>query len=290
VNFFLAAVLGLIQAATEFLPVSSTAHLLIFGELFGQSLGDERFRAFVAIIQVGTTIAVIAYFRAALWAVAGAVLAGIAARKPLGTHDARVGWLIVLGTIPAAVAGLLFEDRIEALGHEVIAFSLIFWGIVLLFAERFARHQRTLTDVGIRDAITVGLGQALALVPGTSRSGATITTGMLAGLTREAAARFSFLLSVPITLAAGGYKLVKVLPALRGQLDWMIATLIGTVVSLMFGYLVIDWLLRWLRTRSTYLFVAWRIAAGIVVGVLVWQGVLPETSPPVAAVALHAAP
>jgi undecaprenyl-diphosphatase len=290
VNFFLAAVLGIVQAATEFLPVSSTAHLLIFGELFGQSLADERFRAFVAIIQVGTTIAVIAYFRGALWAVAGAVLAGIASRKPFGTQDARVGWLIVLGTIPAAVAGLVFEARIEALGHEVIAFSLVFWGIVLLFAERFARHQRTLTEVGVRDAITVGLGQALALVPGTSRSGATITTGMLAGLTREAAARFSFLLSVPITLAAGGYKLVKVLPALRGQADWVIATLIGTVVSFMFGYLVIDWLLRWLRTRSTYLFVAWRIAAGIVVGVLVWQGVLPETSPPVAAVALHAAP
>jgi undecaprenyl-diphosphatase len=287
VNVFLAAVLGVIQAATEFLPVSSTAHLLVFGELFGHSLDDERFRAFVAIIQIGTTVSVIAYFRAALWEIVLAVLAGVAARRPLGTPDARVGWLIALGTIPAAVCGLLFEGRIEALGNEVIAVSLVVWGLVLLLAERFARHRRTLGEVGVRDAVAVGIGQALALVPGTSRSGATITTGMLIGLTREAAARFSFLLSVPITLAAGGYKLVKVLPALRGQLDWMIATLVGTVVSLVFGYLVIDWLLRWLRTRSTYLFVAWRIAAGIVVAVLVWKGVLPE-SPPLVLVAPHA--
>lgn len=278
-NVLLAAVLGVVQAATEFLPVSSTAHLLVFGELFGQSLEDERFRAFVAIIQVGTTISVVVYFREALWSVLRAVFSGLAARDPLGTADARVGWLIALGTIPAAVAGLLFEERIEALGNEVIAFSLVFWGVVLLVAERFASHQRTLTDVGLRDAIVVGVGQALALVPGTSRSGATITTGMLGGLTREAAARFSFLLSVPITLAAGGYKLVKVLPALKGQFDWALATLVGTLVSLVFGYLVIDWLLRWLRTRSTYVFVAWRIAAGIVVAVLVWKGVLPETSP-----------
>jgi undecaprenyl-diphosphatase len=143
--------------------------------------------------------------------------------------------------------------------------------------------------VSLRDAIVVGVGQALALVPGTSRSGATITTGMLGGLTREAAARFSFLLSVPITLAAGVYKLAKVLPALKGQLDWAIATLVGTLVSLVFGYLVIDWLLRWLRTRSTYVFVAWRIAAGILVAVLVWKGVLPETSR-VTLAAPHGAP
>ncbi|HET7753476.1 MAG TPA: undecaprenyl-diphosphatase UppP [Anaeromyxobacteraceae bacterium] len=289
-NILLAAFLGVIQAATEFLPVSSTAHLLVFGELLGQSLEDERFRAFVAIIQVGTTISVIAYFRQALWEIVRAVVAGLVARDPLGTADARIGWLIALGTIPAAVAGLLLEKRIESLGNVVIAASLVVWGLVLLLAERFAKHQRTISDVGLRDAIVVGVGQALALVPGTSRSGATITTGMLGGLTREAAARFSFLLSVPITLAAGVYKLVKVLPVLRGRPDWTIATLVGTVVSLAFGYVVIDWLLHWLRTRSTYVFVAWRIAAGIVIAVLVWKGVLPETTSAAPSVAPPGAP
>ena len=286
-----AAFLGLVQAVTEFLPVSSTAHLLVFGELLGQSLDDEQFRAFVAIIQLGTTAAVVLYFRRAIWAIARAVLAGLAAGKPLNSEDARLGWLIAMGTIPAAVLGKLFEQRIESLGNLVIAGSLVVWGLVLLAAERLASHRRALTDVGPWDAIAVGIGQALALIPGTSRSGSTITVGMLIGLSREAAARFSFLLSIPIILAAGAYKLVKVLPALRGSTEWTVATLVGTAVSLVLGYLVIDWLLRWLRTRSTYVFVVWRIAAGILLAILVWKGVLPEGAghpPPV--VAPHGAP
>jgi undecaprenyl-diphosphatase len=181
----------------------------------------------------------------------------------------------VLATAPAAVAGKLLEARIEALGNTVIAGSLVFWGVVLLAAERLARHDRTLDEARPVDALAVGVGQALALVPGTSRSGATITVGMLLGFRREDAARFSFLLSVPITLAAGGYKLVKVLPDLRGEAAWARATAVGTVVSFAFGYFVIAWLLRYLRTRSTHLFIVWRVAAGVVVAALLWRGVLP---------------
>jgi undecaprenyl-diphosphatase len=267
--------LGLVQAATEFLPVSSTAHLLVFGELLGHDLADPRFRAFATIIQSGTTLAVIAYFRVEIWKLARAGVLSIVHLSPLETKESRLGWLIVLGTIPAAVAGKLLEHQIEALGNWVIAGSLIVLGLILLAAERWARHARTLEEVGTRDAVVIGLAQALALVPGSSRSGTTLTAGMALGFTREAAARFSFLLSVPIILAAGAYKLWKALPVIRQNPDWATATVVGTLVSAVFGYLVIGWFLGWLRTRSTHLFVVWRIVAGVALAVLIWRGVLP---------------
>ncbi len=270
-----AVLLGVIQALTEFLPVSSTAHLLVFGELLGQHLDDAQFRAFVDIIQSGTTLAVLVYFRKDLGRLLGAGLRSLVRLRPLETTDSRLGWYIVLGTVPAAVLGQLFEKRIEALGNWVIVGSLIVLGLVLLAAERLARHARDLSDVGPVDALLIGCGQALALVPGCSRSGTTLTTGMLLGLKREAAARFSFLLSVPIILGAGAYKLHKTLPVLRGQPAWITATLVGTAVSAVGGYLVIGWLLGWLRTRTTYVFVVWRILAGIAIAVLIARGVLP---------------
>ncbi len=270
-----AVLLGLVQAATEFLPVSSTAHLLVFGELLGQSLDDARFRAFVTIIQSGTTLAVIAYFRAELWRLASAGLGSLRRLRPLETPESRLAWYIALGTLPAAVAGKLLEKRIESLGNLVITGSLVAWAVVLLLAERLARHERTVAEVGPVDALLVGAGQALALVPGTSRSGSTLAAGMLLGLRREDAARFSFLLAVPIILGAGAYKLWKALPALRGESAWRDATLVATAVSLVAGYLVIGWLLRWLRTRTTLLFVAWRLVAAAALALLIWRGVLP---------------
>lgn len=270
-----AAFLGLVQAATEFLPVSSTAHLLVFGELLGHSLEDHRFRAFVTIIQSGTTLAVLVYFRADIGRLGAAALRSLSRGKPLETPGSRLAWYIVLGTIPAAVAGKLLERRIEALGNWVIAGSLVVLGLVLLAAERVARHVRDVEDVRAGDAFLIGCAQALALVPGSSRSGTTITGGMLLGLKREAAARFSFLLSIPIILAAGAYKLWKTVPLLRGEPAWALATVMGTAVSAVAGYLVIGWLLGWLRTRTTYVFVAWRIAAGVAIALLIWSGVLP---------------
>jgi undecaprenyl-diphosphatase len=280
VSLLSAVLLGVVQAATEFLPVSSTAHLLVFGELLGHSLEDERFRAFVTIIQSGTTVAVVVYFRREIAALAYAGVRSLARRRPLETPESRLGWYIVLGTLPAAVAGKLLERRIEALGNWVIAASLVGLGLVLLLAERLARHERGVDDVGALDALLVGIGQAVALVPGSSRSGTTITTGMLLGFTREAAARFSFLLSVPIILGAGAYKLWKTVPLLRGAPEWVLATWIGTAVAAVAGYAVIAWLLGWLRTRTTHLFVAWRIAAGVVLAALIWNGVLPAGEAP----------
>jgi undecaprenyl-diphosphatase len=275
-----AALLGVIQGVTEFLPVSSTAHLLLAGELIGQSLGDPPFRAFVTIIQSGTIAAVLLYFRDDLWRIAAAALRGLREGRPLGSPEARLGWLIVLGTVPAAVAGKLLERRIEALGNGVIAFSLVAWGFAMLAAERWASHRREIGSLGVVDAIAIGAGQAMALVPGTSRSGATITAGMLLGFRREDAARFSFLLSAPIVLAAGAYKLWKALPVMAAEPAWRGATAVGTVVSGVVGYAVIGWLLGWLRTRTTHLFVAWRIALGLLVAVLLWRGVLPADDAP----------
>ncbi len=277
-----AAILGLIQALTEFLPVSSTAHLLVFGELFGQSLDDERFRAFVTIIQSGTTLAVIVFFREELWRLSSAAVRSIAALRPFETAESRLAWLIVLGTIPAAVGGKLLEKRIEALGNWVIAGSLVGWGLLLLVAEAKARHARTVGEVRAGDALLIGIGQALALVPGTSRSGSTITTGMLLGFKREDAARFSFLLSVPIILGAGAYKLKKALPVLQGEPVWRTATLLGTGIAAVAGFFVIGWLLKYLRTRTTYVFVGWRLLAGIAIALLIWRGMLPsgEGTPP----------
>jgi undecaprenyl-diphosphatase len=270
-----AVILGVVQALTEFLPVSSTAHLLVAGELMGHDLADPRFRAFTTIIQSGTTLAVLVYFRAEIYRLAVAAVGSLARRRPLETPDSRLAWYIALGTLPAAVAGKALERQIEALGNWVIAGSLVVLGLVLLLAERFARHERGVEQVTARDALLVGIGQAVALVPGSSRSGTTITTGMLLGFTREAAARFSFLLSVPIILAAGLYKLVKSVPVLRGEPAWATATLVGTAVSAVGGYLAIGWLLGWLRTRSTHVFVVWRIVAGLVIGALIWRGILP---------------
>ncbi len=274
-NLVHAVILGVVQALTEFLPVSSTAHLLVFGELLGQHLDDAQFRAFVDIIQSGTTLAVLVYFRDDIGRLVGAGVRSLVRLRPLETAESRLGWYIVLGTIPAAVLGKLFEKRIEAFGNWVIVGSLIVLGLVLLAAERLARHARDISDVTARDAFLVGCGQALALIPGCSRSGTTLTTGMLLGLKREAAARFSFLLSVPIILGAGAYKLYKTRPALRGQPAWIAATLVGTAVSAVGGYLVIGWLLGWLRTRTTYVFVVWRILAGVAIAVLIARGVLP---------------
>jgi undecaprenyl-diphosphatase len=280
VSFLSAVLLGLVQAATEFLPVSSTAHLLVFGELLGHSLADQKFRAFTTIIQSGTTLAVLVYFRRDIGALVYAGVGSVARGKPLETPESRLAWLIVLGTLPAAVLGKLLERRIESLGNWVIAGSLVVLGLVLLLAERLARHVREVSDVRWPDALLVGLGQALALVPGSSRSGTTITTGMLLGLKREAAARFSFLLSVPIILGAGGYKLWKDVPVLRGEPGWALATVVGTAVSAVAGYVVIGWLLGWLRTRTTYVFVVWRLAAGVAIAVLIARGVLPSHEAP----------
>jgi undecaprenyl-diphosphatase len=274
-NFIEALVLGLVQGITEFLPISSTAHLRIVPALLGWS---DPGAAFSAIIQLGTTAAVIAYFAKDLWKILEAALLGLAHRKPFETFDARLGWYIVAGTIPVGVAGLALKDQIEGAFRSlyVIAAAAIGLALLLVLAEKLARHSRDLGQVTLRDGILVGLAQALALIPGSSRSGVTLTAGLFLGLERDAAARFSFLLSVPATLAAGIFELRHLLEA-TGAAGGGLAPMplvVGTVSSFVFGYASIAGLLRFLQTHTTAVFIAYRIALGLGILGLVSAGIL----------------
>lgn len=265
-----AIVLGVVQGLTEFLPVSSTAHLKIAEAFLGIERGDPFLTSFDVIIQLGTLVAVLIYFRDELGRMTTALIAGLRQGQPLGTPDARLAWFVVVGTIPVGGLGFVFEKSIERLDLNksllltVIAGSLISLAVVLGLAELLAKQKRTLGELRWSDALIVGLAQALAIVPGVSRSGVTLTAGLFNGIRRDDAARFSFLLSIPAVGAAGLWKLLKLirhheLPAGGAGL---VNLIVGTLVSAVVGYLVIAWLLRYLRTRKTYPFVAWRLAMG----------------------------
>jgi len=279
-----AIILGLVQGLTEFIPISSTAHLTLAGKLMGLIDPDhpDQWTAFIAVIQLGTLVAVLAYFwRDILNIISGFVLdaKGRIQKQPVDERTrihAKLGWLIVIGTIPVAVVGLLFRHQIEgALTKDlrVIAGSLIGLALVLTIAEIVGKQRRGLDDLRTSDAVIVGVSQVFALIPGSSRSGSTITGGLLAGLKRETAARFSFLLSIPAVGASGLLELPKALHSIRA--NWG-AIGVATVVAGVSGYLSIAFLIRYLQRHTTYIFVAYRIALGILLIVLLktWK-VLP---------------
>jgi len=264
-----AIILGVVQGVTEFLPISSSAHLLIVPWLFGW---PEPGLAFNVALHLGTLLAVVTYFWRELVAMAAGLLRGLRARRWTADPDARLALIIAIGSIPAAVAGFLGSDALDAYFHSggggdqailVSALLLIGLGLLLALAEWLARHRRELSDVNAWDGILVGLAQALALLPGVSRSGSTITAGLFLGLRREAAARFSFLLGVPAVAGAGlleGLKLLQVgLPA-----EERIIFAAGTVSAAVVGYLAIAFLLRFLQRYSTMVFVAYRLILGLV--------------------------
>jgi undecaprenyl-diphosphatase len=275
-----AVVLGIIQGLTEFLPISSTAHLKIVPALLGW--GDPG-AAFTAVIQIGTLAAVLLYFWSQVWRIAAATLKGIAAGSPLATYDARLGWMIALATVPIVVVGLTFQDAIETTLRSlyVIAFALIGLAVVLSLAEVYVVRQvssgrplKQLEDLGWREAIVVGMAQAVALVPGSSRSGVTITGGLFCGLSREAAARFSFLCSLPSIFAAGIYELYKEREALIGSQSDALNLIAATMVAGVVGYWSIGFLLRILRTRTTLVFIVYRLVVGLALLALLSVGIL----------------
>jgi undecaprenyl-diphosphatase len=262
-----AILLGLIQGLSEFLPISSTAHLTLAARGLGliDPAHPERWTAFVAVIQLGTLIAVLAYFRRDLVAITRAFITENIARRRFAEQsvESRTGLYIIIGTIPIVVIGLLFRHQIEGVFTKnliVIGSSLIVLGLVLEIAERVARFARSLGDVTTRDAILIGLAQAVALIPGSSRSGTTITAALFQGFNREAAARFSFLLSIPAVAASGLLELVKSLHDLN-RAD-AVAMAVATIVSGISGYMAIAFLLRYLRTRTTRIFVVYRVLLG----------------------------
>lgn len=267
-----AAFLGLVQGLTEFLPVSSSAHLRILGPLLPS--GGDPGAAFTAITQIGTEAAVLLYFRYDIARITKAWVASIIDRNRRIDPDARTGWLIVFGTIPIAVLGLAFKNAIEGSLRNlyITAFVLIAFALVLAFADRWGRKSHGLEQITWQHGIFFGLAQAMALIPGVSRSGGTITAGLLMGYTRVAAARYSFLLAVPAVLASGFYQLFKTWgmtgPVASGP------TALAALVAFVTGYGVIVAFLKLVSTRNYLPFVYYRIVLGTVVLVLLAVGVI----------------
>jgi undecaprenyl-diphosphatase len=266
-----AIVLGIVQGLTEFLPISSTAHLAIVPALLGW---PDPGADFTAIIQLGTLVAVLIYFARDLTRITFAFVRDLLQGTPFATQDARLAWLVGLGTIPISVCGLLFKEWIKNDFRSlwVIAASMIALAIALAIAERVASHEKEIADIGWVEGLAVGAAQALALVPGSSRSGTTITAALFAGMTREAAARFSFLLSVPAVLLSGLFEAWEARHTLVA--DNVPALLTATVVSFAAGFASIAVLLRFLRTHTTLVFVVYRILVGIAIIVLLALGIL----------------
>jgi undecaprenyl-diphosphatase len=266
-----AVVLGIVQGLTEFLPISSSAHLRIVPAILGWS---DPGAAFTAVIQIGTLVAVLAYFRRDMVRIGSAWTKGILRGRPLDDLDARMGWMMIAGTLPIVVCGLLFKDSIETTLRSlyVVAGALIVLALLLAAAEmhlkrqaKAGKHLKQLDEITWPEAIVIGLAQALALVPGSSRSGVTITAGLFAGLSRDTAARFSFLLSLPSVLAAGVYQLYSEREALLGSQDDVVALAVATLAALISGYASIAFLLYYLKTHTTYVFVGYRIALGVLI-------------------------
>jgi len=282
-----AILLGIVQGLTEFIPVSSTAHLVLASRVMNLPLTPEQLTSSIAVIQLGTLIAVIVYFLGDIWNITRAFVRDHVLLLKNGrrdqfnrtnsnsrlSHDAWLGWLVIIGSLPVAVVGLAFKKQIEGTFTKnlwVIATMMIFVALLLTIAEFVGKKQRRMQELGVGDALAVGFAQCLALIPGSSRSGSTIMAGLFAGETRETAARFSFLLSMPAIAASGLLELkqaVHLLP--QGSL----ATLaIGTVASGIVGYASIWFLLRFLRTHSTGVFIGYRLIVGIAILIMLFNG------------------
>ncbi|MBP7694490.1 MAG: undecaprenyl-diphosphatase UppP [Anaerolineales bacterium] len=268
--------LGLVQGLTEFLPVSSTAHLILTPYIFGWTLTLEFAQALFAfdiLLQWGTLLAVIVYFWRDLWAIARAVVTGLLAGRLFASAEARLGWLIVVATLPAVAAALVFKDLIEQVHGQpyVVIGVLIVFSALIYAAERIGRRNRTLETLTWRDALLIGAAQAVALLPGVSRSGATITGGLAIGLERPAAARFSFLASIP-ALTGAGVLALRDLADLPNLSSVVPPLLLGTLAAAVVGFACIHWLLGYLAKKSMDVFVWYRLIAGAVfLAVLVWR-------------------
>ncbi|HSU71249.1 MAG TPA: undecaprenyl-diphosphate phosphatase [Micrococcaceae bacterium] len=275
-NWFEAAVLGLIQGLTEFLPISSSAHLFIVGKFLPS--GTDPGAAFTAVSQLGTETAVVVFFWRDIVRIVRAWFGSLFGRVPRNDPDARMGWLVIIGSVPIVVLGVLFQTAIESSLRNlwIVATTLIVFGLILAMADAVGRQQRVLEDVTVRHGILYGLAQSLALIPGVSRSGGTITAGLLMGYTREAAARYSFLLAIPAVFGSGFYELYKVFAKHEGaQGPFGIGeTALATVIAFVVGYLIIGWFLRYISTKSYRLFVWYRIALGLLVFLLLGFGVI----------------
>ncbi|MFV0461363.1 MAG: undecaprenyl-diphosphate phosphatase [Actinomycetales bacterium] len=273
-GWFEAILLGLVQGLTEFLPISSSAHVFIVGQLLGR---DDPGAAFTAITQLGTETAVLVYFFKDIVRIVKHWCLALVGRIPRDDPDARMGWLVILGSIPIVVLGLVFKDAIETTLRNLWITVAMLAGVALIMGwfDAHAKHEKTLDKLSWRDGLIFGLAQACALIPGVSRSGGTITAGLAMGYTREAAARYSFLLAIPAVLGSGFFQLFDIagdpVPPAWGPIA------AATAVAFVVGYAVIAWLLRYVSTHSFRPFVLYRIGLAGVIVVLLLTGVLQPT-------------
>lgn len=264
-NYFHAIILGIVQGLTEFLPISSSAHLVIVPALLGWNFPAEQIFPFDILVQLGTLVAVIIYFWKDLVNIVKAVISGLIQRKPFADPDARLGWLIVLASIPAGIGGLLLKDKVEAVFQSASAtgWFLFATAALLVIGEILGKRTRPLGTINWLDALWIGIGQLLSIFPGVSRSGSTIAFGMTRNLERPAAGRFSFLMSIPVMLGAGlvGVKDLLDVPNLAGFLP---VVLVGFLTAAVVGYLSIRWLLNFLNHRSLYGFAVYCTVIAVV--------------------------
>ncbi|MDQ0954143.1 undecaprenyl-diphosphatase [Streptomyces phaeochromogenes] len=281
-SWFESLILGLVQGLTEFLPVSSSAHLRLTAAFAGW---EDPGAAFTAITQIGTETAVLIYFRKDIARIISAWFRSLTNKAMRSDHDAQMGWLVIIGSIPIGVLGVTLKDQIEGPFRDlrITATTLIVMGIILGVADRLAardetggkhraaKERKSLQDLSVKDGLIYGICQAMALVPGVSRSGATISGGLLMGYTREAAARYSFLLAIPAVLASGAFELKDASEG--GHVSWG-PTVFATVIAFLVGYAVIAWFMKFITTKSFMPFVYYRILLGILIIVLVSMGAL----------------
>lgn len=282
-----AILLGIVQGLTEFIPISSTAHLVLASRVLNLSLSAEQLTSSIAVIQLGTLLAVVVYFLGDIWNITRAFVMDHFRLLMRGrrddfhrtnaqaglSHEAWLGWLVIIGSLPVAIVGLAFKKQIEGNFTKnlwVIAVMMIVVAILLAIAEAVGKKQRRMQELGLRDALTVGFAQCLALIPGSSRSGSTIMAGLFAGETRETAARFSFLLSMPAIAASGLLELKEALHLLPK--DSLTTLAVGTLVSAVVGYVSIWFLLRFLRTHTTGVFIVYRLIVGVAILVMLFGG------------------
>jgi len=273
VSLIEAIVLGILQGLTEFLPISSSAHQLIVPAMLGW---EDPGAAFTAVTQLGTEAAVLIYFRNDIWSIATVWLRSLYRPVLRSTVHARMGWYLIVATIPIGLLGLTFETQIENGARDLylVGTVLIVFGLVLGYADRVGTHERELGQISTRDGILIGLAQSLALIPGVSRSGATMSAGLLLGLDRTAAARFSFLLAIPAVVLSGLFQLASVLSGEEGNGEPLGYILLATVIAFFVGYAAIAWLLRYLTTHSVRLFVGYRVVLGVLVLALTATGAI----------------
>ncbi|WP_439678098.1 undecaprenyl-diphosphate phosphatase [Embleya sp. MST-111070] len=273
-GWFEAVVLGLVQGLTEFLPISSSAHLRIVSAFAGW---EDPGSAFTAVTQIGTESAVLIYFRKDIGNIVGTWVKSLYTPSLRGELDARMGWYIIVGTLPIGVLGLIFQDTIETTFRDLrlIGTTLIVFGLILLVADRIALNNRGMEKLNGKESLIYGFAQSLALIPGVSRSGGTVTAGLLMGYRREVAARYSFLLAIPAVLASGGLELFKIG---EGPAPAWGPTIVATLVAFVVGYAAIAWFLKFISTHSFTVFVVYRVVLGLVVLGLVIFGALEPTA------------